>query len=49
MFKLVSIGILVYVLYKLVFPNNAISGPDKENLSATAEEEVIDIDYEELD
>ena len=48
MFKLLSIGILIYVLYKLVFPAKGINPPDRDSLK-NQEDETIDIDYEEVD
>jgi hypothetical protein len=49
MFKIVSIGILVYILYRLVFPAKALRSAEKDNLTGNTQDEVIDIDYEELD
>jgi len=40
MFKLISIGILLFVLYRLIIPVKKIAKPDQET---------HDIDYEELD
>jgi len=40
MFKIISIGILLFVLYRLIMPNKRISDPGADT---------HDIDYEEVD
>lgn len=49
MFKIISIGVLVYILYKLVFPAKGLKSPKAENIADRPENETIDIDYEEVD
>lgn len=49
MFKLISIGVLLYVLYKLVFPNQGLNSPKSEQIKNGGDDETIDIDYEEVD
>ena len=48
MFKIFSIGVLLYLLYKLVFPPKSIA-PGADQHVMDKQDEVIDIDYEELD
>jgi hypothetical protein len=47
MIKLLTIGLLLYVLYRLVVPSKPLKSPERDHL--TKSDEVIDIDYEELD
>jgi len=49
MFKLISIVVLFYIMYKLVFPSNALNESKQEHLTNQKDDETIDIDYEELD
>ena len=49
MFKILSIGVLLYILYKLVFPPTGLKQPKRDNLNKSNEQDTIDIDYEEVD
>ena len=51
MIKIVTISILVYLLYRLVFvPSKNIGGsPQKEQINQSANDDIIDIEYEEMD
>jgi hypothetical protein len=55
MFKLLTIGALIYLLYRLVFPQKAINAPD-ENVKINKKNEDPQnfddgefVDYEEID
>ena len=48
MIKIFTIGILVYILYKLVFPSKGIKAPGRDHIKDPGEE-TIDIDYEEVE
>lgn len=48
MFKIFTIGVLVYILYKLIFPAKGINSPGREHIKDKGEE-TIDIDYEEVE
>lgn len=48
MFKFLTIVVLLYVMYKLVFPTKAISSGHMDHLK-DQHDETIDIDYEEVD
>ena len=48
MFKILTIGVLLYILYKLIFPPKGIGSPGRDSINES-DEETIDIDYEEID
>ncbi len=49
MFKILSIAVLLYILYKLTFPAKSIGSSTKDQIKGQQGDDTIDIDYEEVD
>ena len=49
MFKVLTISVLLYIMYKLVFPNKGVKGPNRDNLSDSTDNHTIDVEYEEVE
>ncbi len=48
MIKIITIGVGIYLLYRMIFPKALKSGSSDQNNNDNQSDDTIDIDYEEI-